>query len=109
MPKGSPSREKNAMNTMPRMISGVMMGSMEIYSTTFLVRACIFVKPTAPSVPMTAAASEEESPSTMLFTSASNMALSLNSVSYQRSEKPPHTLDILLSLNEYTTTSTIGR
>ena len=100
IPNGRPSREKNARNTMPRIISGVIMGSIEIYSTTFLVRACILVKPTAPRVPMTAAASEEDSPSTMLFTSASNMALSRNSVSYQRREKPLHMVEMRFSLKE---------
>ena len=33
MPKGMPMREKNAMNTMPRMISGIIMGRVETYST----------------------------------------------------------------------------
>ena len=33
MPKGSPMREKNAINTMPKMISGIIMGRVEIYST----------------------------------------------------------------------------
>ena len=33
MPKGIPTREKKAMNTIPKMISGIMMGRVEIYST----------------------------------------------------------------------------
>ena len=70
MPKGRPMSEKNVMNTMPRMISGIMMGSVERYSIGFLLRACKRVKATAPSVPIKAAQTLEHRPSTMLLMSA---------------------------------------
>ena len=82
------------------MISGVIIGSIDRYSITPLVRVLTRVKPTAPSVPITAAAHEEATPSTMLFHSASKSAASANSSSYHLRENPAHTLEILLSLNE---------
>ena len=33
MPKGMPMREKNTMDTMPIIISGIIMGRVETYST----------------------------------------------------------------------------
>ena len=100
MPNGRPISEKNTIKTMPRMISGIMIGSVEMYSTIPCPLICTFAEPTAPSVPMTAAASEDETPRMMLFISASNIDRSRNSSSYHLSEKPSHTELILLSLKE---------
>ena len=100
MPKGMPSIPKNAMNTMPRMISGVMRGRLVRYSITLRLRGRTRSNPTAPSVPTTPAAKLAESPRIRLLPSAWNMALSANRVRYHFSEKPPHTLESLLSLKE---------
>ena len=88
------------MNTMPRMISGIMIGSVAMYSITPFPLSSTFAEPTAPSVPMTAAAREDETPRIMLFKSASKSERSRNSSAYHLSEKPSHTELILLSLKE---------
>ena len=90
------------------MISGIMIGKVEMYSTTPLPLSSTFEEPTAPSVPITAAASEAVTPSTILLMSDSNSARSRNSSTYHLSEKPSHTELILLWLKEYRMTSTIG-
>ena len=100
MPNGRPISEKKTMNTMPRMISGIISGSVEMYSMMPLPLSWTFDEPTAPSVPMTAAAHEDETPRMMLFRSDSKSARSRNSSSYHLSEKPSQTELILLSLNE---------
>ena len=56
IPKGSPKSEKNAKNTIPKMISGVIIGSVAIYSMIPFPLKEVFVVPIAPRVPITAAA-----------------------------------------------------
>ncbi len=93
-------REKKAINTMPKIISGTIMGKAERYSTAPWPRSRTFVMPKAPSVPTTPAAAQLAPPSTSVLRRASNMARSRKSRAYHCSEKPPHTELILLSLKE---------
>lgn len=57
IPKGSLSSVKNAKNTMPKMISGIMIGRVEMYSMMPLVMSLAFGIPTAARVPIIAARS----------------------------------------------------
>ncbi len=91
MPKGSPSREKKAINTIPRMISGIIIGRVERYSMAPLVRLRSRCIPTAPRVPMTAAPRQERAARIRLLPKASKMAASRSSTLYHRREKPSHT------------------
>ena len=85
---------------MPKMISGIMMGRVAIYSIKELALQRILLMPRAPSVPSTPAQRLLETPSTMLFHSASNMSSSRKRSRYHLRENPPQTLLILLSLKE---------
>ena len=91
IPKGSPSREKKAIKTIPRMISGIIMGRVERYSMGPAVRLRMRCIPTAPRVPITAAERQERVARRRLFPSASKIAASRNSVPYHRRENPSHT------------------
>ncbi len=99
--EGQAQQREKRQNTMPRMISGVIMGSMEIYSTTFLVRACILVKPTAPRVPMTAAASGAGQPQHDAVAPAPQTWPCRGTASHTSCrEKPLHMVEMRFSLNE---------
>jgi hypothetical protein len=119
IPRGRAKREKKARSTMPRMISGIIMGSMVRYSIILIRRPpaafvlnlsaglCMAI-PTAPRVPSRAARKLEIRARTRLFLRAANMARSLNSSTYQPGLKPLHTALWRLSLKEYTITNAMG-
>ena len=108
MPKGRPNREKNAMNTIPRMISGIIIGRVETYSTADLVLKFTFVMPNAPSVPITPALKLLITPKIRVLPRASKIALSRNSSVYHLRENPDQTELSLLSLKEYRITKKMG-
>ena len=92
--------EKYKRNIIPRIISGMIIGRVAIYSTVLLVRSLTFVMPTAARVPITPADRLLSEASMMLLMRASSIDLSLNRSAYHLNEKPSHTELILLSLKE---------
>ena len=109
MPKGSPKREKNAINTIPRMISGIIKGRIEMYSITPLVFQWILERPTAPRVPIPADRRQLSTPRIRLFPKASIISLSAKSSSYHRKENPVRATGSFDSLNENRMTTPMGR
>jgi hypothetical protein len=108
IPKGRSIREKTDKNTIPRMISGIMMGSMEAVAIASPSRVFFRCIPTAPIVPMTTAHRHVSPAKMRLLTSASRRSRSRKSSPYHFSENPPHTEEIFDSLKEYTTVSRMG-
>ena len=100
MPKGSPISENTDRKIIPSMISGIMMGSMEIMATASLSRLFLLYIPTAPMVPITAPHRQLKNARIRLFARASLISLSRNNSPYHFSENPPQTDEILDSLKE---------
>ena len=80
MPKRSPTAVNTARNAMPRMISGIMMGSSASVSSAPCPRNFLRDMPTAPRVPMTMEMPQLHAARIRLdFSAASRPLVSLNS------------------------------
>ena len=108
-PKGRFIYENIAINTIPRIISGIIIGKdakllIKSSKNNFFPRIA-----SAALTPIISASTHAENASIILFKSAFFISPSLKSIFYQSSEKPSHTLESFDLLKEYTTVKIIGR
>ena len=93
---------------MPRMISGIMMGSVDTYATTSSVFRFLRLIPSAPEVPISTAKAQLNTARIRLLIKASPKSLSPNSSRYHFKENPSQTEVSFEALKEYTTVRRIG-
>ena len=91
---------KKAIKTIPKMISGTMIGKVDKYSMVPLLRKETLAIPTAPRVPMIPAAPLLRAASTRLFFSASKSPRFPAIFLYQSRVRPPQTVVFFDALKE---------